>query len=300
MSDLSPELALGTVQFGLAYGIAGSGERVRDREASAILAAAHESGVRMLDTASGYGDIEERLVGLFPANTQFTVTSKIAAVPPQYLHPQSDPVGIREYLTTEIDRSLSRLGSHLTTLLFHRPEDLDGPDGPAIWNAASEHATKRGLVLGVSLYDVRQRPRGCGNEGVRVAQCPANVLDQRLLDAAEAPRLPAEIHVRSAFLQGLLLMPEAAATQRLPAARESLRKWHEWCAERSLSPVHAALGFVKSLPIRYCVLGVESCPQFAEIRAAWRDAKPLRAPELSESDLNVIDPRTWRTRKIDP
>jgi aryl-alcohol dehydrogenase-like predicted oxidoreductase len=294
---LLPDLALGTVQFGLAYGIAGNAERVSDREARAILAAAHEAGVRMLDTASAYGDIEERLVDLFPPNAQFVVSSKIAAIPPQYLHPHSDPAAVEKYLITEIDRSVSRLRGHLTTLLFHRPEDLDGPEGPAIWNTASAHARACDVVLGVSLYDIRHRPQGCGSEGIQVTQCPANVLDQRLLEAAEARQLHGEIHVRSAFLQGLLLMPEEAATRRLPAARHSLQKWHRWCAEHSLSPVHAALGFVKSLPIRYCVLGVESHAQFVQIQEAWLQAAPLRAPELKESDPAVIDPRTWRPER---
>ena len=80
MSAHAVELALGTVQFGLTYGVAGRGEPVPEREIKDILALAWRAGVRTLDTASAYGDIEERLGGLM-RDRAFKVTSKIPALP---------------------------------------------------------------------------------------------------------------------------------------------------------------------------------------------------------------------------
>ena len=58
------KLALGTVQFGLAYGITGRGAVVPEQEVREILVAAADQGVSVLDTAVAYGDIEPRLAGL--------------------------------------------------------------------------------------------------------------------------------------------------------------------------------------------------------------------------------------------
>ncbi len=148
-----PELALGTVQLGLPYGIAGRGVRVSDDEARSILAAAHERGVRMLDTAAAYGDIEERLVGLFPPGRAFEVTSKIAPLPQEYTKVGADERALAAHVVACIDRSAQRLQGHLKTLLFHRAEDLDSPAGGMIWKAAHERTRALGVRLGVSLYE---------------------------------------------------------------------------------------------------------------------------------------------------
>ena len=76
------QLALGTVQFGLAYGITGKGQVVPEREVRGILARAWERGVRTLDTAAAYGDIEARLKGLCEGRA-FRVISKVPVVPDQ-------------------------------------------------------------------------------------------------------------------------------------------------------------------------------------------------------------------------
>ena len=54
-------LALGTVQFGLAYGVSNQEGKVSDSELSAILSLARQLGIDTLDTAQAYGDAEQRL-----------------------------------------------------------------------------------------------------------------------------------------------------------------------------------------------------------------------------------------------
>jgi len=126
---------------------------------------------------------------------------------------------------------------------------------------------------------------------VALAQLPGNALDQRIAQAPSAVPL----HLRSALLQGLLLMPLAQASQRLPVAAAALAHWHAWCAERALAPLTAALGIVKGLPgVTHCVVGAETLPQFQAIARAWQDAPVLQAPELAVAEPAVIDPRTWK------
>ena len=282
------QLALGTVQFGLRYGVAGHRVGpVPEAEVRSILARAAALGIRTLDTAAAYGDIEARLAGLADG-LDFEVVSKLPPVPPELAF--GDVAG---WVDAAVQRAHSRLGPALHALMFHRAEDLLEARADALWAAAQRQAAARGFKLGVSCYDADTLARVRARHPVTIAQLPGNAIDQRLRHAAPiSPDL--ELHLRSAFLQGLLLMPEAAAAQRVPRAAAALARWHAWCRDHALDALPAALGFVKGLPgVSHCVVGVDDLAQLEAIAAAWQGAPVLHADALDEPDLDVIDPRRW-------
>jgi hypothetical protein len=100
--------------------------------------------------------------------------------------------------------------------------------------------------------------------------------------------------VRSAFLQGVLLMDEASAIRRVPAAHSAITHWHAWLRQNSIEALPAALGLVKSIKgVHCCVVGVDRLNQLEELTEAWAYAPPLEAPELASIDPSIIDPRNW-------
>ncbi|MCE4556110.1 aldo/keto reductase [Roseateles cellulosilyticus] len=286
------ELAIGTVQFGLAYGVVGSGQRVDDAMAAAILDAAWQQGVRTLDTAAAYGDIEQRLAGLCGSHA-FKVVSKVRPLG-AVVGSEARIAAVRDSVAASIDR----LGSRLHALMFHSAADLLADDGPALWDAALTALAGRDVLAGVSCYGPEELLTLCERLDIRLAQLPANALDQRLhdtlADAAQAARLAGvALHVRSAFLQGLLLSPGRGA-ERVPAAAAALRRWQDRCHSAALDGATAALGVVKALPnTQACVVGIETLAQWQEVNAAWARATPLRWPELACSDPQAYDPRLW-------
>jgi len=273
----------------VAYGIAGSGERVSDAQARAILATAWELGVRRLDTAPGYGDIEQRLTDLAAAR-KFEIVTKIPTLPAAI-----DPSASAEFVRRSLDRSLERLGEAIRGVLFHASGDLARANGPAAWDAAQEWCAMRSVALGVSVYGPDELAVLAAERPVAMAQLPANAFDQRIASSSIVDGA-IELTVRSAFLQGLLLMDEADAARRLPAARKPLAKWHALCRARGINPLEAALGVVKGLRgIAYGAVGVDNAEQLSQIVAAWDAAPRLSAPELATEDPAVIDPRCWST-----
>jgi len=286
------ELALGTVQFGLPYGIAGRSARVTDQEARRILEVAWAAGVRLLDTAPVYGDIEERLADLIDGRG-FRIISKVAPVPES-----ADAAAVAVHVEEGIGASRRRLGAALAGLLFHRAADLLDDNGADIWNVADAAARRHGIALGVSCYspeelgDVRRR------FAPTIAQMPGNALDQRAARAVESGALRGvELHLRSAFLQGLLLMEEGDVAARHPKALPAVRRWRGWCVTQGLEPLRAALCISKGMPgVTHVVVGVDSAAQMEEIVRVWDAARPMSAPELACSDVDVIDPRTWSKR----
>lgn len=281
------KLALGTVQFGLAYGVVGRDEPIGDTEARSIFSRALALGIDTLDTAPAYGDIEQRLASLVGGD-RFSVVTKIPTLSPVS---GDDAVAL---VHASLQRSRQRLGDALRVVLFHDASDLLAPDGDRLWDAASSLTASWGVQLGVSCYDPAQLQTMLARWPVAVAQLPGNVFDQRLQGYA----LPGvEIHLRSAFLQGLLLAPVDEATARVPAATAALERWHSVCAQRAISPLAAALGAVKAMPgVARCVVGVDSASHLEQIAAAWDSAEALAWPALAVNDLAVIDPRTWRPK----
>jgi len=283
------QLALGTVQFGLRYGVAGRPEPVPESEVRAILAHAAQAGIRVLDTAAAYGDIEARLPSLMPPAAPFRVVSKLPPLPARR-------DGLADWITEQLDRSAQRLGHALDAVMFHRAEDLLEAQADVAWDAAAGWANSRGLKLGVSCYDAATLLRIRQRYPVAIAQVPGNALDQRLrhVDLSAGPAM--ELHLRSAFLQGLLLMPLQAGQARVPAAANALTRWHEWVRLQEQPALQAALGVVKGLPgVSHCVVGVDRLAQLEAIVHAWALATPLQAPQLGETELDAIDPRRWAT-----
>lgn len=290
MMRAPPRLALGTVQFGLAYGVAGREVPVPEDDVRRILRRAWDLGIRTLDTAAAYGSIEERLAPLMGA-AEFEVVSKLPALPVD--------AGLQDCVDialAAVERSRRRLGPRLKALMFHRAEDLLSGHGPGLWAALAPLCGDAGIAVGVSCYDPATLANVASRFDVEVAQLPGNAFDQAVVSAALPDRI--RIHVRSLFLQGLLLMPLAQARQRVPAAAEALRRWHDWCEDRSLAPLQAALGVVKDWPgVELCVVGVESVAQLEQIAEAWDAAEPLSPPGLAQSEADVTDPRRWPQRE---
>lgn len=289
---MRPELALGTVQFGMKYGVAGRGESVPPDEVRRILEFAWNSGVRVLDTAPGYGDIEQRLDALTDG-FDFTVVSKI----PSLASVRNKDEAI-ELVESSFLRSRERLGCKLKTVLFHNAGDLFGDFSQAVWDSAYGAARAAHVSLGASCYSAEVAVALTDKFPISAIQVPGNAFDQRMNDTRfAAPFAGVEIHLRSAFLQGLLLQSAHVAASLVPNASSAMQKWTSWCRTNTLSPLEGALSAVKSFAnVRYCVVGVDSLEQLESIVDAWKVARAMDIATLACDDETVIDPRTWKSK----
>ena len=285
----SGKLALGTVQFGMRYGIANRRGQLDLAEARKVLERAAAAGIDTLDTAMTYGTSEATLGSL--GVEQWRVISKLPALP----DPCPDVEGwVRSALESCLERlRLGRLGA----LLLHAPADLAGPKGAALYAALL--AMKRdGLVerIGISIYDPREL---AALDGLRfdVVQAPFNPIDRRLAASGwlyTLRRAGVEIHVRSIFLQGLLLMRADDRPASFARWQPVWNLWHGWLAKNGLSALEACLGYVAGYPqIDRVVVGVDGLAQLDDIlnaRIAPLSELPLA---LSVDDLDLINPSRW-------
>lgn len=296
MSDVSAELALGTVQFGLPYGLSQPATPVPAAEVAAILATAWAGGIRMLDTAAAYGDSELRLGELAHPERPFAVVTKTRPI-----DRDSVTAGDVAEILARFETSRRLLGMRkIDALLVHAANDLLVPGGRALF-AALETLVAQGAVgrLGVSVYDPDTLRRLLDIYPLRVVQLPCNVFDQRFLadgTLAALAKAGIEIHARSVFLQGLLLRARDTVPKRLHHASDALVRFRSLAGAAGMTPHEAAMSFVAHAPgVAKLVVGVDRLDLLATNLAAFETARRAKfdASSLALADASIIDPRLW-------
>jgi aryl-alcohol dehydrogenase-like predicted oxidoreductase len=284
------KLALGTAQFGMPYGVANKSGQVTRAEARLMLRLASENGIDSIDTAIAYGETEKYLGEIGVEN--FMLVTKLLAMPDGFLD-------VNSWIHGQVSSSLVRLGvSQIYGLLLHKSEDLLGPSGRELYRAL-DSLKEKGLVkkIGISIYSPNELEALKNDFSFDLIQTPFNLIDQRLLHSGWMKRLKdkgVEIHTRSTFLQGLLLMKELDIPPKFSPWKHLWKKWHDWLAENNVSALQGSLAFALSFPeIDRVVVGADSHQQLKEIINATSNLLNIDLPNLLSADVNLINPVNW-------
>ena len=285
------KLGLGTVQFGLDYGIANKNDCCSDYDISQILQLAYQNNLEMLDTAPTYGNAEKRL-GKTENIKNFKVLTKIGTV-------QRDDFDA-DYIVNQINASLHDLNlSSLYGCLCHTPRAITSFSGQKLLEHLSV-LKKQGHFkkIGVSIYDLDEVDHILSWGDIDVVQLPLNILDQRFFISDSLKKLKErniEIHVRSAFLQGLLLMPINLVAKLKSEALFPIRELHSMSEELDCSLIQLCLGFISNIKeVDHIIVGVNKPSHLTGIIKAYGyDFDPSNYQNLAVSDPKIIDPRTW-------
>jgi aryl-alcohol dehydrogenase-like predicted oxidoreductase len=288
---LAQRLALGTAQFGLAYGLNNEAGQPALAAVAEVLAAARAAGLTLLDTAAAYGNSEARLGELVGADSNFELITKLPAGPPAQVAQQ-------------LAESLARVRRpRLYGVLFHAFGPLQAE--PAAWQAL-QAARAAGQVtrIGASLYHPHEA-EWLLTQGwdVDLVQVPYNVLDQRF--AAVLPRLAArgvEVHVRSVFLQGLLLREPTDLPEFFQPLAPKLRQLRALAVEAGVPLPAALLLFAAYAPgVARAVIGIDSVANLhqnlaaAAYLAAAERLRPALAALAEPTDTFIL-PYAWPPR----
>ncbi len=283
-------LALGTAQFGLPYGVTNVGGRVTPQEITAILNEARASGIDMLDTAAVYGN-SEQVLG--EAGVEwFQVVSKLPPMP-ETVH------DVKPWVEEHVHASLQKLGvSKLKALLLHKPAQLLEKRGAEIVTALSA-VKKAGLTekVGYSMYDPTEWSRYRKLMKPDVVQVPVNSIDQRWKVSGalqEMAEVGIEIHVRSVFMQGLLLAPPKAAENYFLPWAHVFETWRKHVQQSGRSAAACALAFARSVPgVHRLVVGVTTVTELKELVNNFAVEPTDLAPILENYDTDLIRPERW-------
>jgi aryl-alcohol dehydrogenase-like predicted oxidoreductase len=183
-------------------------------------------------------------------------------------------------------------------LLLHRSTDLIGERGASLVRALErERGDGRVEKIGVSIYDPSELDAIGPILAPDMVQAPFSVLDRRLETSGWLTRLHSrgvEIHVRSIFLQGLLLLPPADRPAKFERWGRLWSQWTDWLAVSGKSALEATVGHVLSYPeISRVVVGVDSLEQLNGILSAASGPVSKADFSLATEDIDLINPSRW-------
>jgi len=284
------KLSIGTVQFGLDYGIANKLGKVSFDEVQKILSEAKRHNIDTLDTAAAYGD-SESVLGTSGVE-QFDIITKLPEIP-------DNVKNITSYIEDSFFNSLKKLNvSKVYAFLLHRPDQLLSNSGDEIYKTLL-NLKEQGLIkkIGASIYQPSELGDIYSKYNLELIQLPFNILDRRLIETgwlSKLKKMNVEIHVRSAFLQGLLLMSKSQRPEKFNCWNDLWVKWDYWLEENNITALEASIRYVLSVPeISKVIVGVDSTLQLKEIISAADGKLPLIPLELFSNDASLLNPSNW-------
>lgn len=291
---MGSKLALGTVQFGLSYGIANKTGQTGAAEAKKILELAEQNKINCLDTAIAYGN-SEQVLGEIGVSARFNVVSKLPPLP-------SDSFDTELWVNHHVQESLKRLKVEcLYALLLHRSENLLGSRGKKLTRTL-EKLQSSGLIkkIGVSIYAPAELDYAIDHLPLNIVQAPLNVVDRRLETSGWLSKLHrdgVEVHTRSAFLQGILLMTRDDIPVKFEKWSYQWDQWAKYLKYYNISATAACLSYPLSLQeVDHVVVGVDNLGQLKEIIEAARQNLNNRPNEnlfMISEDQRLINPTNW-------
>ena len=251
MNSLKSKIGLGTVQFGMDYGISNQKGQSNLDDVLKITNHAYENNILILDTASSYGNAEIILgnVGV----KKFRIVSKFISK------------SVND-MRNELDNTLKNLGlEKIYGYLSHRPNDvLNNKD---IWNELLNMKRKNHVSkIGFS-YNNPDEIDKTFNLGYipDLVQIPYNILDNRFIKIIKKykSKYKIEVHSRSTFLQGLFFIPIDKLKEPIIKLKDYLISLNSYVNNKKVSKHQLLLNYaLQNKYIDYVIVGVEDINQF--------------------------------------
>tara|TARA_Y100000389_G_scaffold152542_1_gene152583 strand:+ start:10253 stop:11152 length:900 start_codon:yes stop_codon:yes gene_type:complete len=291
LMSISNKLSLGTAQMGMIYGINNLKQVMQHSDVKSILNYAKLNNFDLIDTAITYGN-SEKILGKTGIEN-FKIISKLPQIP-------SNISNVNSWLIDQIESSMKRLKiNQFYGLLLHHPSDLMGPHRDILKKVLSRLKSS-GIVIkiGVSIYDPKELDNIYSSMKIDIVQSPLNIMDRRLETSGWLSKLHnegVEVHVRSIFLQGLLLMRR----NKIPLKFNRWSKiWDEWIFKLSKNKSTAAavcLHYPMSLQeVDRVIVGVDNIEQLKDIVQASK-TKIINKDWffMTNDDQMLINPMNW-------
>ena len=278
-------IILGSVQFGLNYGINNSRGIVPKNEVFDILDLSINSGINTIDTAALYGD-SELVLGEYDNLNKFNIITKSS-------HKKKCKQAINESLEK---LKLNNIYGYLVHDFNEFKNDI------SIWNDFEDLKTKKIVKkIGFSVYypeDVEFLFKN--NIKFDLIQFPYSILDQRFNSILpDIKNKKIETHARSSFLQGLVFKNIDDIKTTFPSAFENIKKLNLISKKTKIPISTLCINFLMlNKDIDSVVIGVDNINNMKnnikslnydeEITLLLKDLYKLKL-----DDLNVLIPSKW-------
>ncbi len=286
--NLIEKICLGTAQFGSSYGLTNKNNELSVEEIGEILSLAKYNGISFLDTAPTYGNAEFKLGNIDIRD--WNIVTKVKT---------GNTISTDNSFSGSVEDSLNRLKiDNLYAVLIHNPKLFYDPQINNLLNQLSE-LKEKGLIkkIGVSVYDSVEVDFILENFDVDIIQIPFNIIDGRMMENTTLDKLKRkniEVHARSIYLQGLLLMDIKDQTQQFGNWKSTWKLFNSFCLDNKITPLEACLRYVLQNPqIDRVILGIDNYSQLEETIESATGGEVNVPNELISLDDNLCNPLNW-------
>lgn len=292
-------LGLGSVQFGMDYGVSNLTGKIPEKEVEIILDLAKKNHISLIDTAFSYGESEHVIGNVLDGSKDFHIVTKTP------LFKESELTGNSfSHVLESLEKSLRRLRvENIYGLLIHQADDVLKPGGEYLVSALQK-AKHDGLVekIGVSVYSPSQLRQVMHVFMPDIVQSPLNLFDQRFLYDelySERGSKGMEFHFRSIFLQGLLLQKAEHRPSWTSDFTYHFKRFDKLIQDSGLSRLQVCMGFIKSLidVNTIALVGVSCHDDLVQILDAINEISSISVNfrSVSSEEEKLINPSLWRT-----
>ena len=284
------KLALGTVQFGVDYGINNKTGQVSIDEVFKILDFCRQNDINIIDTSYAYGN-SESVIGEYlkkNRNNNFKIITKI---------PENSSKVIDIF-----NESLQRLGiDKIYGYIIHHFDFFK--ENPKIFRDI-QNLKREGKIekIGFSLYFPKELEylfeRGINFD---IVQFPYSIFDRRFEKYFRILKdKSVEIHIRSVFLQGLVFKKTTELDDKFDKIKDKLRILNQISRDINVSISSLCINYtINNVLIDNVIIGVDSCKNLIENVYSLKDLNKIKLiinqlDELKEDDENIILPINWK------
>ncbi len=290
---MKKKIIIGSANFNQIYGI--KKNFIKSKEINKLLNFAQKNKIKKIDTSPAYNK-SEKIIGLF-SKKKIKVISKIPQLPKNLKKNQ-----IKNWVTQSITKSLENLKvKKFECILLQDAEVLLSKNGKEIYKCMKNIKNKKLTnKIGISIYEFNKLKKIFSKFQFDTVQVPFNILDQRLVTTGWLKKFKKkniEVHARSIFLQGLLLLRSKQLPKKLNYLKKHWVIWENWLKKNKFNPLQVCLSFVlKYKNLDGVIVGQNNLEQFKQIIKLRLIKKNFILPNLKIPNRKLIDPRQWNKR----
>ena len=284
-SKLLKSLVIGSANFTQNYGINLS--RIQQIEINKILELAFANNIYSFDTAEAY--IKHDKV-FRKKNIKLKFSTKVII---------DDKWTSLDYCQDKLIQHFKTLNTNkVETLLFHDIKNLYKKNGIKIFkNLELLKKKKYFKKIGFSIYDLKYLNHISSEYDFDVVQCPYNILNKSILtsgwyDILKKRRI--EIHIRSIFLQGLLVDESFCKKKYFKKWQKYFIKWFNNLKNINVSPIDYCLSDLLNYDFDKILIGINSSKNLKEILNFKDVRKCNNTINFKINNKKLIDPRKWK------
>jgi len=280
---LKKKIILGTANFTQRYGV--RPVKVNLDEAKKILNLAKKNNLNILDTADSYLDD----ISFFKyTKKKFKIISKVK--------PDIKWISL-QYCKDELDKQMIKLDSKIEILLLHDVNFFFLSSGIKVFKNLNI-LKKKGYFkkIGFSIYSPDSLEFLITKYDIDVIQCPYNILDKRIVDSGWLYKLKKkniEVHVRSIFLQGLLVNKKISNKKYFKKWKNKILNWFKFLTLCRITPIEYILNDLLDHDFDRIIIGINNYDNLKEI-LNYKIKNNNKSVNFKIKDLKLIDPRRWK------